>query len=736
MAEHVNTVPPAGGSIAARIVAVLVGASIMALLASLFALLDSAFIFSGPLLPYVRTSFQVFLFGVTIIIAVTCVASGFRGVYAVMQDEAVVILAVIASAIVVESGDIVNDSVYVTVLAAIAISTVFTGFVFYALGALKLGRIIRYVPFSVTAGFMITIGWLLISGGFKVATGLPVDLDSLPALLSVDTLPFWAAAVIFAIVLELVARSLSQVLAMPVGLAVGMAIFYMACLLIGVDFETLATQGWLLPDRASATTANSLWTEFAKVDWWLVVSQWRSYISIAVISTLALLLAVTGLELSVRQRVDVDRELRAAGLANMTAGLAGSIPGYHDAPVTAMMSQPRLGLDQKSVLLGALLCLIIAIQGGDWLTLIPVPFLGGVFLWLGWRLWHQWLFNHGNYLQRNDWVAVAAIVLVTVNAGFIAGVLLGTGVGIALFLMDYSQVRAIKYIVNGREIRSNIDRPGPMEQFLYDEGRRVHIIKLQGYLFFARSHQVIVQLEPLFETMRNSGQHFVLIDFKGVAGIDSTAVMGFVQLRQMAEEVGGELVFSGLTEESKVDLDKSELSAERVKYLDDLNQGLAYCEDQLLIGHDDLRRDKVSASEVFAEIIDSLSEDINTKDYLSSVELKSGEVLIEAGDVAEGIYIVEQGSLIVSNKGIDGNEVKLRGLEPGSVFGEMAIYLGGVRTATVIAQSPSVVSKLSVEALARMEREHPQLAVGIHKMLARLLSTKLRQTNTLLGRLS
>ena len=706
MAEHVNTVPPAGGSIAARIVAVLVGASIMALLASLFALLDSAFIFSGPLLPYVRTSFQVFLFGVTIIIAVTCVASGFRGVYAVMQDEVVVILAVIASAIVVESGDIVNDSVYVTVLAAIAISTVFTGFVFYALGALKLGRIIRYVPFSVTAGFMITIGWLLISGGFKVATGLPVDLDSLPALLSVDTLPFWAAAVIFAIVLELVARSLSQVLAMPVGLAVGMAIFYMACLLIGVDFETLATQGWLLPDRASATTANSLWTEFAKVDWWLVVSQWRSYISIAVISTLALLLAVTGLELSVRQRVDVDRELRAAGL------------------------------DQKSVLLGALLCLIIAIQGGDWLTLIPVPFLGGVFLWLGWRLWHQWLFNHGNYLQRNDWVAVAAIVLVTVNAGFIAGVLLGTGVGIALFLMDYSQVRAIKYIVNGREIRSNIDRPGPMEQFLYDEGRRVHIIKLQGYLFFARSHQVIVQLEPLFETMRNSGQHFVLIDFKGVAGIDSTAVMGFVQLRQMAEEVGGELVFSGLTEESKVDLDKSELSAERVKYLDDLNQGLAYCEDQLLMGHDDLRRDKVSASEVFAEIIDSLSEDINTKDYLSSVELKSGEVLIEAGDVAEGIYIVEQGSLIVSNKGIDGAEVKLRGLEPGSVFGEMAIYLGGVRTATVIAQSPSVVSKLSVEALARMEREHPQLAVGIHKMLARLLSTKLRQTNTLLGRLS
>lgn len=736
MAENISEAPLASGSRTSRVIAVLVGASIMALLASLFALLDSAFIFSGTLLPYVRSSFQVFLFGVTIIMAITCLASGFRGVYAVMQDEAVVILAVIASAIVADGGGIVNDSVYVTVLAAIAVSTIFTGFVFYALGAFKLGRIIRYVPFSVTAGFMITIGWLLISGGFKVATGLPVNLDSLPQLMSTQALPFWATALIFAIVLELVSRGLSQVLAMPVGLAAGLALFYIICLFLGIDFGVLAAQGWLLPDRETTATANSLWTEFAKVDWWLVVSQWRSYISIVVISTLALLLAVTGLELSVRQRVDVDRELRAAGIANMTAGLAGSIPGYHDAPVTAMMYQPKIGLDQKSVLLGALLCLLIAIQGGNWLTLIPVPFLGGVFLWLGWRLWHQWLFNHGNYLQRNDWVAVAAIVLVTVNAGFIAGVLLGTGVGIALFLMDYSQVRAIKYIVNGREIRSNIDRPGPMEQFLYDEGRRIHIIKLQGYLFFARSHQVIVQLEPLFETMRNSGQHFVLIDFRGVAGIDSTAVMGFVQLRQMAEEVGGELVFSGLSEESKVDLDKSELSAERVKYLDDLNQGLAYCEDQLLIGHDDLRWDKVSAAEVFVEIVDTLAEDFNAEDYLSSIELKPGQVLIEAGDAAEGIYIVEQGSLVVSNKGIDGLDVKLRGLEPGSVFGEMAIYLGGVRTATVVAQSSSVVSKLSVEALERMEREHPQLAVGIHKMLARLLSTKLRQTNTLLGRLS
>lgn len=69
------------------------------------------------------------------------------------------------------------------------------------------------------------------------------------------------------------------------------------------------------------------------------------------------------------------------------------------------------------------------------------------------------------------------------TAGFIAGVPLGIGVGIALFLVDYSQVSTVRYVVNGREIRSNIDRSESAEQLLYERGRRINDVKLQGYLF-------------------------------------------------------------------------------------------------------------------------------------------------------------------------------------------------------------------------------------------------------------
>ncbi len=242
-------------------------------------------------------------------------------------------------------------------------------------------------------------------------------------------------------------------------------------------------------------------------------------------------------------------------------------------------------------------------------------------------------------------------------------------------------------------------------------------------------------MEPYFAQMTPENRHYVLVDFKGVAGIDSTATMGFVRLRQMALEAGGELVFSGLSEEAKVDLSKNELSQEVIKYFDNLDQGLSYCEDQILLGQDHLRTERVSAATIFADIIDVSPETVEAGDYLKELCVPAGQTVIEIGDPASDIFIVESGSLSVQTSGLEGKKIVLRGLEPGSVFGEMALYLGGARSASVIAETDAVVKKLSAASLSKMEQDDPQLAMVVHKLLAKLLATKLRQTNTWLSHL-
>jgi SulP family sulfate permease len=72
--------------------------------------------------------------------------------------------------------------------------------------------------------------------------------------------------------------------------------------------------------------------------------------------------------------------------------------------------------------------------------------------------------------------------------------------------------------------------------------------------------------------------------------------------------------------------------------------------------------------------------------------------------------------------------MRLRTIGPGTVVGEVTLYLGTPRTASVIAETSSRMHRLSREAMGRMEREDPELASAVHRMFARLLAQRLADT--------
>jgi SulP family sulfate permease len=61
----------------------------------------------------------------------------------------------------------------------------------------------------------------------------------------------------------------------------------------------------------------------------------------------------------------------------------------------------------------------------------------------------------------------------------------------------------------------------------------------------------------------------------------------------------------------------------------------------------------------------------------------------------------------------------------GRVVGEIGFYLGQARTASVIADVPSIVYRLSRETLTRMEQESPETASALHRVIVHLLSERL-----------
>jgi CRP/FNR family transcriptional regulator, cyclic AMP receptor protein len=97
-------------------------------------------------------------------------------------------------------------------------------------------------------------------------------------------------------------------------------------------------------------------------------------------------------------------------------------------------------------------------------------------------------------------------------------------------------------------------------------------------------------------------------------------------------------------------------------------------------------------------------------------EFEAGTKLTEEGDFGYAMFAVLEGTADVSRNG-----EYIRTLGPGDVFGEIAIFFGGQRTATVTATSPMRLVMLFNSELARLDHEVPELADELRKVIAERL---------------
>jgi SulP family sulfate permease len=117
--------------------------------------------------------------------------------------------------------------------------------------------------------------------------------------------------------------------------------------------------------------------------------------------------------------------------------------------------------------------------------------------------------------------------------------------------------------------------------------------------------------------------------------------------------------------------------------------------------------------------------------YLERRELEKGAHLMRQGDETDALYFIESGKVAVELELGEEEPVRLRSIGPGTV-GEIGLYIGLPRTASVVAEDRASVHRLSAAALTRMERDEPDLAAAFHKFIARRLANRLANTTEVL----
>jgi SulP family sulfate permease len=616
-----------------------------------------------------------------------------------------------------------GQAVVSTVLILLAVSTLVTGAALFALGWLQLGGLVRYVPYPVLGGFLAATGWLLVQGSFGAITGYSLTLVNASVLLQSELILQWLPAFALALALLVVSRQVSSPLGVPGLIGGALVAFYLALAISGTTIDEAAALG-LLFEGGELTAWSPLNLELlGSADWSVILGQAGNIAVLAGMTLVALLLNVSAIELSVGRELDLNRELKSSGIANALSGLGGGLIGYHSLGTTTLSA--RLGVRGRLVgVVAGAVCLAALLAGTSLLTLVPKALFGGILMYLGLDFIYEWLVLGWSRFSRIEYAIVLMIVAVIAATNFLTGVAIGLLMMVIMFVASYSRIRVVRHAYSGADIQSMVVRSVEERQLVTEAGDQVDILELQGFLFFGTANTLLKRVRESLAADNRRVRHIIL-DFRLVTGIDSSAALALFKCEQSALAAGVNLILTGA---SKEDLERLrvgglDLESPVIKDLPDLDHGLEWCENQIVVEEDALAaRTAASAQELLVQSGMSEVEAERLAGVLEPIEIEAGESLIQEGDPADDIFFVLEGKVSVWLDIGDGQQKRLRTLGPGTTVGEIGLYLDSTRTANVIADEPTKALKLSSTSMEVLRREDPTLLAAFHAMIARQLS--------------
>jgi SulP family sulfate permease len=691
----------------------LTGALVMALAVSFAALM-----FTGALAPHLSRGIGMALFSSTVGLATIALLSSFRATIFSNQDVPAAIVAVVAAALAQGLSDATTQ--FATVAVTIALTTLMAGVAFLLLGVFRLTGLVRFLPYPVIGGFLAGTGWLLFVGGIGMMAGQRFSFAGLSELLAPATLLRWLPGAAMGALILFLSGRVRHALFMPAAIVAVFALFYVVAFALGATPAELSAEGWLLGPLPSG----GLWrpigpAELAAVDWAAVARQSPNLLAAVAISAIALLLNTTGLEIALHRDLDLNREMRAAGLANVLSGLGGGFIGFHSLSTTVLNT--RLGvMGRLGGLLAAVVCGLVLLFGGGVLGLLPKMGFGALLVFLGLSFLWEWVVSAWRRLPVIDYAIVLGILIIIAGVGFLPGVAVGIVAAVVMFVVSYSRSSVVKHELDGTSFASRVTRGNDARALLATVGDQAYYLQLQGYIFFGTAYGLLEQVRA---RARQTPTRHVVLDFRQVIGLDSTALLCFDKMRQLARDVGFTLTLAGLSPALRQQFAQGGMIEEpgAVRFASDLDRAAEWVEDELCLAVSN------TAERPLADLLQRIvpgEATIRLVGYLSSERLPAGAVLMAQGDEPDRLYFIESGQVTAQLEQPDGALVRLETMRGGRAVGELGFYLGTRRSAAVVVDRPTVIYGLTRAALADIEANDPEAAHAFHRIIVHLLGER------------
>jgi SulP family sulfate permease len=538
----------------------------------------------------------------------------------------------------------------------------------------------------------------------------------------------WAPYVAAGGALLLLARRTGAGASIFLGIVLYSAGFLLYLRLNGMDLEAARNAGWMIGSETE--TAGGLLPVFsflgeARFD--TILEQGWTIAAIAFLTVLGIVMNVAALEVQMGRSFDLDRDMVAAGTANMIASTGCGFVGFHSLmmyQLSRSISQvpvPAIGITASLLIVGAMF------GGMQVLSYLPSGLFALVLCYLGVELLWRWTIVAAREMPRGDYAIIVAILASAIAFDFVVAIVIGTVAASILFTLAYSRIDVVRSRVSGRLRLSPTERSEKDIATIVAAGDRTLVYELQGYLFFGTANGLLDRVATEI-TEEGSEVRTLLVDFRRVEDMDISASFVLYRLADMAVQNGVRVAFTGVSNALREKMGAA-ADVPGLTFPATLSDELQGIEDEVL-SHSGGSPVEDSPPSEFGLL---LREAIDRGLPLVHAErrLQAGEVLYAQGDPGVGLAYLAQGRLSAWVTLPDGAQARVASFLPGAVVGEIAFCAGRRRTASVIADDACTILSVTQDSLAAAAAADPEIATRFHALLSRLLAERLGRTTAL-----
>lgn len=437
-------------------------------------------------------------------------------------------------------------------------------------------------------GFLAASGCLLITGGIEVVIGSNLTLapSSWAAIADTSYAPQIGVGLAFALFIVLLKRWMDDYLTLPVAFISFLVV--MDIILFGFVTEEGTRSLWFL----QAVGALQLWWPLEAIvthdiDWGVMARSSAEIGAVCGVTAISMLLDVSSLEVARQKSADLDKEFRTNGLANVLASVLGGVAGNLSLNNSLLLQQAG-AVTRLSGVSVAIVCGLVLFAGADIGSIVPKAILGGMLGYLGVMILMEALVRSPAQRSGTDLGLAIAIALVILYFGYLVGVVLGVIGACLLFALSYSRIGVIRRHLTRYEFSSNVERSPEQTRLLHEEGKRVHVFWLSGFIFFGSSNGLFERIKRVIEDQTDRPVGYIVLDFSGVQGLDTSAVLSLVKLRNYCEEQDVTLAFSGLSDAMRAGFDSAGFfgATRPHQAFGSRNEAVEWCEDMVLLYHE------------------------------------------------------------------------------------------------------------------------------------------------------